>query len=355
MATLRLAYVDRFRLRGRWRYYFRRRRGAKRIPLPGQPGEPEFMEAYMLACAETETTEPLKALPSARGSVDALCEAYYMRCTAFLVLRPSTRATYRNVLDNFRDTEDDKGRKHGTKPAALLRSHHVQSMLTAKLKSGGPHAANNLLSVMRLLFEFAITDNCVRTNPTAGVKPIRARVKGFTDWPDEAIAAFEKRWPSGTRERLALCLLLYTGQRRGDMVRMGRQHRSGDNIRVTQNKTGVSLVIPMHARLVAEINASACKDQLTFLCTAFGRPFSAAGFGNWFRDVVDAVPDLKGSGLTAHGLRKAAARRLAEAGCSALQIAAITGHKTLKEVSRYTAAADQGRMARDAMKRIGDD
>jgi integrase len=64
---------------------------------------------------------------------------------------------------------------------------------------------------------------------------------------------------------------------------------------------------------------------------------------------------LKGSGLTAHGLRKAAARRLAEAGCTALQIAAITGHKTLKEVSRYTAAADQGRMARDAMKRIGDD
>lgn len=180
-------------------------------------------------------------------------------------------------------------------------------------------------------------------------------MKGFTDWPDEAIAAFEKRWPSGTRERLALCLLLYTGQRRGDMVRMGRQHRSGDNIRVTQNKTGVSLVIPMHARLVAEIDASAAKDQLTFLCTAFGRPFSAAGFGNWFRDVVDAVPDLKGSGLTAHGLRKAAARRLAEAGCSALQIAAITGHKTLKEVSRYTAAADQGRMARDAMKRIGDD
>lgn len=136
---------------------------------------------------------------------------------------------------------------------------------------------------------------------------------------------------------------------------MGRQHRTGDRIRVTQSKTGVSLVVPIHSALKREIDASAAKDQSTFLCKTFGRPFSAAGFGNWSRDVVNAVPELKGSGLTAHGLRKAAARRLAEAGRSAAQIAAITGHKTLKEVGRYTAAADQERMARDAMKRIGDD
>jgi integrase len=55
-------------------------------------------------------------------------------------------------------------------------------------------------------------------------------------------------------------------------------------------------------------------------------------------------------------LRKAAARRLAEAGCSANVIAAVTGHKSLREVARYTAAADQLRLARqgiDAMGRTG--
>lgn len=351
MATIRLAYVDRFRQRGRWRYYFRRHRGAKRIPLPGQPGDADFMEAYALACAETETTEPLKTLPPARGSVDALCQSYFTRCTSFLALRPTTRATYRHILDNFRDTEDDNKRKHGTKRAAFLRPHHVQAIIAAKLQSSGPHAANNLLRMLRLLFDFAVSDNWVKTNPTAGVKPIRAKSDGFVTWSEEDIAAFEKRWASGTKQRLALALLLYTGQRRGDVVRMGRQHVGANGLRVTQGKTGVSLVIPMHAALRAELPTTG----LTFLCTAFGRPFTAAGFGNWFRDTVDAVPELKGRGLSAHGLRKAAARRLAEAGCSALQIAAITGHRTLKEVSRYTAAADQERLARDAVKRIGED
>lgn len=100
------------------------------------------------------------------------------------------------------------------------------------------------------------------------------------------------------------------------------------------------------------LDASANTNHLTFLVTNWGRPFSVAGLGNWFREVCD---EAKLSGRSAHGLRKAAARRLAEAGCSALQIQAITGHKTLAEVARYTAAADQERMARDAIKRMGED
>ncbi|MEJ0061499.1 MAG: tyrosine-type recombinase/integrase [Terricaulis sp.] len=180
---------------------------------------------------------------------------------------------------------------------------------------------------------------------------MRAKTDGFPTWSEGDIEKFEKKWERGTRERLALALLLYTGQRRGDVVRMGRQHVSGESIRVVQNKTGASLVIPMHAKLRAVLDAIA-GDNLTFLLTAHARPFSAAGFGNWFRETCDAAGLPKRS---AHGLRKAAARRLAEAGCTASQIGAITGHKTLKEVSRYTAAADTERMARDAMKRIGDD
>jgi integrase len=56
-----------------------------------------------------------------------------------------------------------------------------------------------------------------------------------------------------------------------------------------------------------------------------------------------------------HGLRKAACRRLAEAGCSASEIAAISGHSTLSEVGRYTKAADQARLARNAMGRIANE
>jgi len=128
------------------------------------------------------------------------------------------------------------------------------------------------------------------------------------------------RWPTGTRERLALVLLLYTGQRRGDMVRMGRQHMSGDTIRVTQNKTGASLVFPMHPKLRAEIDASANTNHLTFLVTNWGRPFSAAGFGNWFRDVCD---EAKLAGRSTHGLRKSGGEAI---GRSRVQRAANPSH-----------------------------
>ena len=124
---------------------------------------------------------------------------------------------------------------------------------------------------------------------------------------------------------------------------------TGDSIRVVQGKTSARLLIPMHAKLREAIDATP-KDNLTFLMTAFGRPFGAPGFGNVFREWCNKA-GLRD--LSAHGLRKAAARRLAEGGCTASQIAAVTGHKTLGEVTRYTAAADQARMARDAMDRMG--
>ena len=89
------------------------------------------------------------------------------------------------------------------------------------------------------------------------------------------------------------------------------------------------------------------RSNMTFLVTEYGKlPFSAAGFGNWFRDRCNeaGLPQC-----SAHGLRKAASRRLAEVGCSNQQIKAVTGHVTDKEVSRYTAAADQERLAEQAI------
>ncbi len=149
----------------------------------------------------------------------------------------------------------------------------------------------------------------------------------------------------GSRARLALTLLLYTGQRRGDVIRIGRQHIRDGVIHVRQQKTGIELAIPIHATLAAVI-AETPADHLTLLTTQIGKPFSAAGFGNWFRDRCNEA------GLrlcSAHGLRKAVARRLAEAGCTMHEIAAITGHASLSEVQRYTKAADQARLARAAM------
>jgi len=113
-----------------------------------------------------------------------------------------------------------------------------------------------------------------------------------------------------------------------------------------QQKTGAVLAIPIHPGLAAILDATS-SEHLTFLTTRDGKPFSPAGFTNWFREMCNEAGLPRG--LSAHGLRKAACRRLAEAGCSANVIAAISGHTSLREVQRYTAAADQARMARAAI------
>lgn len=339
MATLRLAYVQAFRDRhGRRRYYFRR--GFTRVPLPGRPGEAEFMAAYQLAAAAFSPFDPLRSLAPAPGSFDALSVAYY-RSPQFLSLSAASQVNYRRLIDRWR-------KDHGAKRVTHLERRHIVEHLAARFEKAGPEGANGLRKVLKILCKFAMDNGWRRDDPTLGIRKYKPPGIGFEPWSEDDIAKFLERWGAGTRERLALCLLLYLGQRRGDTVRMGRQHRNGDTIRVTQSKTGTQLTIALHPELRAVLDELP-KDNLTFLTTAHGKPFTAAGFGNWFRDACDDA-DLKNR--SAHGLRKAAARRLAEAGCTTKQIAAITGHKTLSEVERYTASADQERMAREAISRL---
>jgi integrase len=126
---------------------------------------------------------------------------------------------------------------------------------------------------------------------------------------------------------------------------MGRQHINSDTLSVVQDKTGEYLKIPFHPKL-ASVIGTMLRNNLTFPLTEAGAPFSAAGFGNWFRDRCNeaGLPHC-----SAHGLRKACATRLANAGCTVEQIRAIKGHKTLSEVARYTKAADQERNAKQAL------
>jgi integrase len=195
---------------------------------------------------------------------------------------------------------------------------------------------------------FAVEIGWRPDDPTASVRKVHVASTGFHTWTEAEIAAFEAKHPIGTKPRLAFDLLLYTAQRRGDVVGMGPQHVAGGFIRVRQQKTGAELEIPLHSALAASLAATP-SGHLTYLTTTFGRPFSAAGFGNWFRDQCN---DAGLKNCTAHGLRKAAARRLAEAGCSPHEIMAITGHKTLAEVTRYTRAADQKRGAKAALDKL---
>jgi integrase len=307
--------------------------------LPGLPWSPEFMAAY----AETvEGQQPIEigAKRNPVGSVAATV-GLYLGSTAFANLAAETQRTRRNILERFRE-------EHGDKRIAVIERKHVQAMVTAKGKT--PSAACNFLKTLRAMIAFAVDAGIRADDPTIGVKRPKIKTDGHRTWTEDDIAAFEATHPIGTLPRLALALLLYTGQRRGDVVRMGLQHVRGDLISVRQQKTSTPLLIPLHPALRATIEATP-SGHLTFLATVFGKARAANGFTTWFRGCCNAAG--LANGTSAHGLRKAACRRLAEAGCSANEIMAISGHASLREVERYTKAADQERMARAAMRRLG--
>ena len=212
-----------------------------------------------------------------------------------------------------------------------------------------PHEARNWLVAFRHVVRWALERRLMRDDPTANVKVKSPKSDGFHTWTEAEIQQFEAHWPIGSKPRLALALGLYTAQRRGDVVRIGRQHIKDNMLTVRQAKTGATLAIPVHSNLAAIIAATAV-GHLTLLTTQSGRSYRPNDFSDQFRVWCDAA------GLphcSFHGLRKAACTRLADAGATAHEIAAISGHKTLKQVEHYTRKADQARLARAAMERIG--
>ena len=325
------AFTDRH---GKARFYFRRL-GFKRMALSGLPYSPEFMAAYESAMHRPGAQ---LGISRARPGTVAAAVAGYFGSTAFAILAETTRLTRRRILERFRA-------EHGDKTISGLGRNHVERLLSAKT----PGAALNFLVALRALMRHAVTSGLCAEDPTVGVRAPKFRSAGFYTWTEQDISAFESKHPVGSRARLALVLLLYTAQRRADVVHMGRQHIRDGLIHVRQSKTGTTLAIPLHPELQAVLEATPA-DHLTFLTTRRGRPFRPDVFTHWFkRKCREAgLP----SPASVHGLRKAACRRLAELGCSASVIAAISGHSTLREVSRYTAAADQIRLARQGIEAL---
>jgi integrase len=336
MTKLPFPYIHQFRDRhGKVRRYVRLP-GRKRVPLRGEPGSPEFNRAYEAAIQGRLPYAEIGASRTSPGTINAAVVSFY-NSAAFASLAPETRRVRRNILERFRV-------EHGTKRIALLQRAHIDRMVAAKAQT--PAAARNFLNTVRALMQHCIIQGWRENDPTHDVKRPRMASEGFRTWSEEDIAKFEAQHPVGSRARLALALLLYTAQRRSDVVRLGRQHVRDGVIEVRQQKTRAILAIPLHPTLVAILEATPSK-HLTFLVTRDGKPFTPPGFTNWFREMCKLAGLPRG--LSAHGLRKAACRRLAEAGCSANVIAAVSGHVSLREIQRYTAAADQARMARTAI------
>lgn len=341
---------------GTVRYYYRPR-GHSKMRLPDDPASPEFAAAIAAEDARieiaTKNAAKAKLIAAQPNTLRWLCEQYFASPT-FRALGPTTQRTHRLVIDHClrEPIAPGKSETFAVTPINFVTSKAIKVLRDRKIKT--PEAANSRVKYLRGVFSWAIEAEIdgVEYNPARDIKLLKKFTEGHHSWSLEEISRYEQRHEVGTKARLALALLLYTGQRRSDIVTFGRQHVKDGWLKFTQfknrNRKPIRLEIPIVPELGRIIDASPTGD-MTFLVTAFNKPFTSNGFGNWFRDRCDeaGLPQC-----SAHGLRKAQAARLAELGCTDREIMSWTGHVTSQEVDRYTRAANQKRLAGNVLRKI---
>ena len=311
------------------KFYFRRA-GQPKIRLPGLPWSPEFMAAYEQAKSGQWSKPEVGAGRTVPGTVNAALVSYYQSSAFRDGLAESSQKMRRAILERFRE-------EHGDKQIATMHKKALQAILSKK----SPAAAANWRKALRGFIDHALSLGMMTVDPLAGIKLVPIKSEGHHPWEPEECSQFEAHHPIGTRARLAYELLLQVGHSRCDVVRMGRQHVRDGTLSLRRQKTGVPFDVTVMPMLQAAIDAMLPSDHLTFLVTAQGRPFSAAGFGNWFREVCDQAGLPKR--CTSHGLRKASVTRAADRGATTTQLMAWYGWKSASEAERYTRSADRKR------------
>jgi integrase len=301
-----------------------------RTRIRGEFGSDEFMAAYQAAENGTPIEPPAK--PS-KGTLSWLIDQY-RDSGPWLVLSAATRRQRENIFAGVLKTA-------GADPAARITDKTIKAGLERRKHT--PSQARNFLDAMRGAFEWAVGAEHIDLDPTVGVKaPARPKTDGFVAWTEDHVATYQARWAVGTKERVWLDVLLYTGLRRGDAVRFGRPHIRHGVGRIRTEKSGetVTAIVPILPVLERTLKAGPVGD-LTFIVGESGRPLTKESFGNLFRDACKAAK-VPGS---AHGVRKIAATTAANNGATVAQLKALFGWTDDTMPALYTKTADRERLA----------
>lgn len=318
---------------GRAVWYVRRGQGP-RVRLKAEFGTPEFQAEYEAAV----TGIPPVPKKVRSGSLQWLCDRY-RESTAWSELSTATRRQRENIFTGVMAAA-------GAEPFTDITGAAIEAGKDRRRDT--PAQARNFLDAMRGLFRWAKQVGHVKADPTGGVEnPARQATGGFPAWDMDDVARYEAHWAVGTRQRVWLHVLLYTGLRRGDAVAFGRQHVRDGIGTITTEKTGVAVSLPILPALAATLAAGPTGD-LAFICGERGQPFTKESFGNVFSAACRAA----GVNKSAHGVRKIAATCAAENGATVAELEAIFGWQGGSMASLYTRAADRRRLALGAMHKL---
>ncbi len=316
-------------------WYVRIGRGP-RTRIKSEFGTAEFDAEYAAAIAGNP--RPKKGAPAV-GTLGWLL-ARYRETADWTSLSNATRRQRENIFKGVLKTAGDESYSKITTATILAGIDR---------RKDTPAQARNFLGAMRGLFKWAAKAKHVR-DVTSGIEtPQRPKTEGFIPWTEDMVTAYHKKWRIGTRQRVWLDVLLYTGLRRGDAVRLGRQHvRDGiATLKTEKSQGGIEVTLPILPILQTTLDAGPCGD-LSFICGERGQPMSKESFGNEFRIACNKA-EVPGS---AHGVRKLAATRMANNGATTSQLQAVFGWTDVKMPALYTKDADRRRLAKEAMSMI---
>ena len=333
------------------------RRNGRKIRLREKPGTEVFAQAYSDALRALDTSRPSEspALKGATAGTLGWLAACYFASAEFRALDVQSQVTRRSVIEDCLREPRKPGSSDLMRdcPVSVVAAAHVKMLRDRK--AAKPGAANNRRKYLSAWFGWAVEHGLMRSNPAREVRRVRYATDGFYTWTVEDVRRFEECHPIGTKARLALALMLFLGVRRGDVVTLGRQHVKGGWLRMVPRKTRYNRLDPSEKpilAILADILERSPTGDMTFLVTEYGKPFSAKGFGAWFRARCDEAGLRQ---CTAHGLRKAGATIAAENGATDRQLMALYDWKSPKQANVYTAAADKKRLAAVAAKLIVSD
>ena len=294
----------------------------------GAYGSDQFNQEYDLAVQGIPIDRDRSKIKS--GSLEWLSQQW-QKSSDWHLTAPATKSQRINILDRVIE-------KSGNPPFRAITEKSILKGREDRMHT--PAAANNFLKTMRGLFAWAKEAGHVEVNPAANVKLLSQETEGFAAWTIEDLTLYRARWYLGTRERLAMELLLWTGLRRGDAVRLGRQHVRDGVAYLKAETSGAALAIPILPLLQVAIDAGPTGD-LCFIATKSGGAMAKESFGTWFREACDQAK-VTGS---AHGLRKLSATMAAENGASELQLQSFYGWKNPRQSQTYTRKANAERLS----------
>lgn len=337
--------------RGKTRHRFIRHRGAPKIGIKGQPGEPEFERRYHELMNGGDVEHSKKLLRKARnskydeGTWGDLVEGYLEHMDGQVakgIIAEGTSKTYGGILKRTRVAIGDA-------LVVSIRKTDINQILAVLAPSAATH--NNMLKAIRSMFQYALDHTgLIDSDPTQGVKYAPIKSDGHEEWSPAQIKQFLEFHPIGTTAHLALTLLLYAACRRSDVVKLGPQNLKtvGDTnyLEFFQTKNdgspGAWVSIPVDDHFMDVLAATETAEE-SFIITQYGNPFSANGFGNrmrkWRRSA--GLPE----GIASHGVRKSTGSMMAEAGCTSYQIMAVHGHSDPRSSEYYTRRARRRKLA----------